>query len=510
MSAFDPKRTLRNLVADVSQNQGDEVVGLADIRRRARLMALASIAVLGFFHPLTVHAHSPGLVDRTISESRVASPARGYWDLPGYGMAFDFNPESVDVYDHAGDVCWRDTEHAGVQAAIELVPFFGTNVSGSLAFFASAPDGTRYQTQSMAGIPIACTAAIDRTNPRYIFDAVAASLTEFYPFVREHHVDWSDRANRLRPRIAKAKTERDLLAVLSALFENVEDPHTSISGTINGKSFRLRSFRGEDFRELNRQFSRQRQYDNFLDWVFGSWMPRERSQAAATLLPDTYRQALGGALVWGRLQDDVGYLAINEMTGFGVDTDLESERSRLRSALDLALSDLKDTRALVLDISHNLGGEDEVSADIAARFADKVRPAYSKQAFHGGSVQRFDIVPYHGASYRKPVYMVTSELTASAAEVFALRMRQLPNVIQVGESTQGTFSDATEKGLPNGWILSMSTEIYRDPSGQSYEGRGLSPRIRYQVIGLEPATGDYGNAIRRAGAMAASQHLVGP
>nr|WP_255557368.1 S41 family peptidase [Dyella sp. ASV21] len=239
-------------------------------------------------------------------------------------------------------------------------------------------------------------------------------------------------------------------------------------------------------------------------------MPRERSQAAATLLPDTYRQALGGALVWGRLQDDVGYLAINEMTGFGVDTDLESERSRLRSALDLALTDLKDTRALVLDISHNLGGEDEVSADIAARFADKIRPAYSKQALHGGSVQRFDIVPYHGVSYRKPVYMVTSELTASAAEVFALRMRQLPNVIQVGETTQGIFSDATEKGLPNGWILSMSTEIYRDPGGQSYEWCGLSPRIRYQVIGLEPATGDYGKAIRRAGAMAASRNLAGP
>lgn len=509
MSASDPKPTLQKQVTDVNQNQGDEVVGVAVICRRARMIALASVAVSGFFHPLTVHAHSPVLVDRTISESRVASPARGYWDLPGYGMAFDFKPASVDVYDHAGDVCWRDTEHGGMQAAIELVPFFATNASGSLAFFASAPDGTRYQPQSMAGMPIACTAAIDRLNPTYIFDAVVASLTEFYPFAREHHVSWSGRANRLRPRIAQAKTESDLLAALSALFQNVEDPHTSISGTINGKPFRIRSFRGDDFRELNRQFSRQRQYDNFLDWVFGSWMPGERRQAAATLLTGTYRQALGGALVWGRLKGDVGYLALNEMTGFGADTDLESERARLRPALDLALTDLKDTRALVLDISHNLGGEDEVSADIAARFADKVRPAYSKQAFHDGSVQRFDIVPYDGVSYRKPVYMLTSELTASAAEVFALRMRQLPNVIQVGESTQGIFSDATEKGLPNGWILSMSTEIYRDPGGQTYEGCGLAPRIRYQVVGLKPATGDYGNAIRKAGAMAASQHLTG-
>lgn len=508
MSASDSKQTLQNQGA--TQNPGDEVVGLAVVRRHARKIVLASVAVSGFLQALTVQAYSPGQMNRTISEGRVALPARGYWDLPGYGMAFDFKTASVDVYDHAGDICWRDTKHGGVQAAIELVPFFGTNASGSLAFFASAPDGTRYQPQSMTGMPIACTDAMDRTNPTYIFDAVAASLTEFYPFAREHHVNWSDRANRLRPRIAQTKTEQDLLAVLSALFENVEDPHTSISGTINGKPFRLRSFRGDDFRALNRQFSRQRQYDNFLDWVFGSWMPGERRQAAAEFLSGTYRQALAGALVWGRLKGNVGYLAVNEMTGFGADTDLEGERSRLRSALDLALTDLKDTRAMVLDISHNLGGEDEVSADIAARFADKVRPAYSKQAFHGGSVQRFDIVPYDGVSYRKPVYLLTSELTASAAEVFALRMRQLPNVTQVGESTLGIFSDATEKGLPNGWILSMSTEIYRDQDGQTYEGRGLSPRIRFQVIGLEPATGEYGKAIRKAGAMAASQHLADP
>ncbi|QNK01860.1 S41 family peptidase [Dyella telluris] len=474
------------------------------------MIALASVAAFGSFHSLPMRAHSPDLILRTISENRVTPPARGYWDLPSYGMAFDVKPSSVDVYDHAGGLCWRDTEYSGMQAATELIPFFTTSASGSLTSFASSPDGTRYQPHRMAGMPIACTGTMDRTNPEYIFDAVSASLTEFYPFAREHHVNWSERATRLRPRILQARTEQDLLAVLSALFQNVEDPHTSISGQINGKPFRLRSFRGDDFRALNQKFSLQRQYNNFLSWVIDSWMPGERRQAAATLLPGTHRQALGSALVWGKLTGNVGYLAINEMTGLGADTDIEGERTRLRPALDLALTDLKDTSALVLDISHNLGGDDEVSADIAARFADKVRPAYSKQAFHGGQVQRFDIVPHDGVCYRKPVYMLTSELTASAAEVFALRMRQLPNVIQVGEPTQGIFSDATEKGLPNGWILSMSTEIYRGPGGQTYEGLGLPPRIHFQVIGLKPSTGDYGDAIRKAGALAAGEYGAGP
>jgi C-terminal processing protease CtpA/Prc len=78
--------------------------------------------------------------------------------------------------------------------------------------------------------------------------------------------------------------------------------------------------------------------------------------------------------------------------------------------------------------------------------------------------------------------------------------------MQVGEPTQGVLSDATEKALPNGWVLSMSTEIYRDPQGRNYEGIGLTPQVHYQVIDVKPAGGDYADAIRKAGALAARQH----
>jgi len=123
-------------------------------------------------------------------------------------------------------------------------------------------------------------------------------------------------------------------------------------------------------------------------------------------------------------------------------------------------------------------------------------------------MQWFETVPYQGTRYLKPIYMLTSELTASAAEVFTLRMRELPNVVQVGETTQGIFSDSTEKGLPNGWVLAMSTEIYRDPRGQNYEGAGVSPVVQYRVIGAEHAADGYRNAILRAAKLAATHNLV--
>jgi len=117
-------------------------------------------------------------------------------------------------------------------------------------------------------------------------------------------------------------------------------------------------------------------------------------------------------------------------------------------------------------------------------------------------VQVFETTPHQGMVYLKPVYLLTSELTASAAEVFTLRMRELPHVVQVGETTQGVFSDSTEKGLPNGWILAMSTETYRDPAGRNYEGAGLAPAIPYRVIGGDLATTTYREAILHAAELA--------
>ena len=34
-------------------------------------------------------------------------------------------------------------------------------------------------------------------------------------------------------------------------------------------------------------------------------------------------------------------------------------------------------------------------------------------------------------------------------------MRALPNVVQVGGTTRGAFSDMIEKPLPNGWSLNL-------------------------------------------------------
>ena len=105
------------------------------------------------------------------------------------------------------------------------------------------------------------------------------------------------------------------------------------------------------------------------------------------------------------------------------------------------------------------------------------------------------VEPASSIGFTGPVYLVTSDITVSAGETFTLMMKALPNVIQVGGSTRGAFSDQLPKPLPNGWSLALPAELYRSASGQELEGRGLVPDVPLDVFPSEDLAGGHAKAI---------------
>ncbi len=120
---------------------------------------------------------------------------------------------------------------------------------------------------------------------------------------------------------------------------------------------------------------------------------------------------------------------------------------------------------------------------IAARFAAKRALGYSKYAgdTRAATPQAVYIEPVE-PRYTGPVYLLTSNVTVSAAEIFTMAMRALPNVTHVGQTTRGALSDVLTKGLPNGWQVTLSNEIYLDNAGNAWEGRGVPPTIAIDVF----------------------------
>jgi C-terminal processing protease CtpA/Prc len=131
---------------------------------------------------------------------------------------------------------------------------------------------------------------------------------------------------------------------------------------------------------------------------------------------------------------------------------------------------------MIVDVRFNLGGSDRLALEIAGRFTPTPRVGYRFAARNGETYAPEQTVaqrPTGSYAFTKPTVVLTSIVTSSAAEVFTLCMRQLPQVKTLGETTNGIFSTVLPKELPNGWLLTLSNEVARDAGGQVYEKTGI-------------------------------------
>ena len=206
-----------------------------------------------------------------------------------------------------------------------------------------------------------------------------------------------------------------------------------------------------------------------------TWHPQIRDVVAP--IPGVYvpnlQVAASRTVRYGWLSEDVGYLML---ASFAVTDEAATDRETLLKAVKSALADLSETSELVVDLRFNEGGYDQVAMAIAGEFADIRRLVYTKASMVerrlGAFVEHY-LEP--AGTYIRPVTLLTSPLTVSAADVFTLAMKQLPHVRHIGERTAGFFSDSLPRYFPNGNLFFLSHQVYKDPQGNELEGNGCQP-----------------------------------
>lgn len=194
----------------------------------------------------------------------------------------------------------------------------------------------------------------------------------------------------------------------------------------------------------------------------------------AQFLADERRRNFGFERV-ERLDGNVGYI---ELRGF-------SDADEVTEAAVPAMNFVAHTDALIFDLRRNGGGSPVTIRIISSYLFDKVvhlndfyirETDTTRQFFTSADVQG----PRYGES--RPVFVLTSSRTFSAAEEFTYNLKHLKRAIIVGETTGGgahpggmrRITDKFGIWLPNGRAINPITKT-------NWEGVGIEPDIKVEA-----------------------------
>jgi len=246
-------------------------------------------------------------------------------------------------------------------------------------------------------------------------------------------------------------SERDLFFVCAEMINELKDPHVALFAPgLSLGSYSRRSFNIESVRDMLNGHGNT----GFANFVFGKFSS----------------------------DPDIGYINI---------LSFEREKAGTKDqewgkVIDKIVNSLADTKALVLDVRYNGGGDVYITEYIAARFAS-VSKDYLKARVKTGpgkndlsapiiyTVKSISKASGNQYSYTKPIVLMTNEYSVSAAEWFTMALRTQSHVTHAGERTCGAFSSRKDRYMINGWLYTISPERVTDMNDKIYEGIGISP-----------------------------------
>jgi retinol-binding protein 3 len=168
------------------------------------------------------------------------------------------------------------------------------------------------------------------------------------------------------------------------------------------------------------------------------------------------------------LPGNIGYIELRHFVGQAAE-------------FDAAMEKVKGAAALVLDLRSCVGGNREQLHHLSTYFFAKRTRLLGRQARTDPMpIEHWTLDSVPGPRFvERPVYLLTSQRTFSAAEGFALGLRVNGRALLVGERTGGGGHFVQGfPSLPHGFWMLLPVGRNIDPrTGTSWEGDGISPDV---------------------------------
>jgi C-terminal processing protease CtpA/Prc len=205
----------------------------------------------------------------------------------------------------------------------------------------------------------------------------------------------------------------------------------------------------------------------------------------------------GGIVRADRLAGGVGYI---EIAGF-------PPPGAFRPALDAALAQLSDAKALIIDIRRNGGGSPDSVAYAVSYFVDGAKPMLINdfQNRKAGTTEFTHRATYSSPTPRsfrgRPLYVLTSSRTFSGGEEFAYDVKAFKLGVLVGSTTGGGANPGGARPIAGRFMIFVPGGRPINPvTKTNWEGIGVVPdiatppadalKVALEKLGQQPASGD--------------------
>lgn len=386
-----------------------------------------------------------------------------------------------------------------------------------LSTFASAPVSSFSDT----------TASTETREGRLaVFDDVWQTVGARYYDARMRGLDWAAERERFRPLAADARTTQEFYTTLRRMLAELRDAHTRVYSpeerfewdrpTFTGVGLSLREIDGhlvvarvEEKSEARRAGVRAGQVLLKIDGEPVATLVARRADEGATASTATAARlsaiarlfdgergrevalTLAGedgrervVLLRRTTQTLAPRLEVRRVEGVAV-VHFDLFTQEIATSLVRALRDdkrLSKSRAVVIDLRDNGGGEAESMIDAASAFLPAGTPLGAFTDREGRVVAgpqtrpamlfAADAIETYGGA----LVLLTGTRTASAAEIFAAALKDAGRARVVGERTCGcVLAIRARHPLADGGLLDVSEMDYRTARDQRLEGVGVAP-----------------------------------
>lgn len=288
------------------------------------------------------------------------------------------------------------------------------------------------------------------------FDALWSIIDQHYCFFEDKDLDWDEVGSRYRARIRPDMQYQEFFELCSDMLDELKDGHTNLSSWFGTSYYR------KWWSDYPQNFNWRLIQQYYLDFDYHT----------------------GGGFSYKILADGkAGYCRYASFSMAASD-----------SFINNMMLNMRDCKALILDLRDNDGGELTNVERIVSHFiVDPVCAGYIRHKTGPGHNDFSEPYGYYydpakGVRWLRPVIVLTNRSTFSAANNCVQVLKDLPHVTTVGDTTGGGSGMPFSSNLPCGWSVRFSaTPIY--DAAMNITENGIEPDIFVDMNPLDEFEG---------------------